>query len=252
MKISRFYFILFFCIVNLYNCQEFTSKYEIIYQFDWQRDSTNVYSRVKEQMVLYVGEKKSLLRSLVGEKQDSIINNFKYEQGAVINYGSLSRPKFDFTIIKNYHTKDKVVFLENLGNIQIGYYDEMNDLIWKLLPDTRMVQGYKCQKAISRFRGRNYIAWFTNEIPVNDGPYKFGGLPGLILLLNDDENQFNFEIVRLLKKEKKITYKTNFELIKRTDYYNKKLNFYNSYRNSIVGKNSEKPKEIVYNPIEKY
>lgn len=68
---------------------------------------------------------------------------------------------------------------------------------WEITSDTLTVLGYLCQKATTSFRGRNYIAWFTSDIPVNDGPWKFYGLPGLILKVNDSENLFSFEIVGL-------------------------------------------------------
>jgi len=51
---------------------------------------------------------------------------------------------------------------------------------WEIMNDTLTIMGYLCQKAVSTFRGRNHIAWFTSEIPVNDGPWKLYGLPGLI------------------------------------------------------------------------
>ena len=57
--------------------------------------------------------------------------------------------------------------------------------------------GYPCQKATATFRGRDYEAWFTPEIPVNDGPWKFFGLPGLILKVTDAENIFSFVCVGL-------------------------------------------------------
>ena len=52
---------------------------------------------------------------------------------------------------------------------------------WKLTNETQTIIGYKCQKATCRFRGRDFIAWFAPAVPVKRGPWKFGGLPGLIL-----------------------------------------------------------------------
>jgi GLPGLI family protein len=68
---------------------------------------------------------------------------------------------------------------------------------WNITSDTLTVLGYLCQKATTSFRGRNYEAWFTPEIPVNDGPWKLYGLPGLILKASDTDNIFSFEIIGL-------------------------------------------------------
>ncbi|WP_163308277.1 GLPGLI family protein [Dysgonomonas sp. 521] len=68
---------------------------------------------------------------------------------------------------------------------------------WDITPDTLTVLGYRCQKATTNFRGRTYDAWFTSDIPVNDGPWKLYGLPGLILKAQDAENIFSFEIIGL-------------------------------------------------------
>lgn len=68
---------------------------------------------------------------------------------------------------------------------------------WQLQEDRKNVLGYVCQKAMCSFKGRNYSAWFTLDIPVNDGPYKFYGLPGLILMLEDADQQFQFAAIGL-------------------------------------------------------
>lgn len=53
---------------------------------------------------------------------------------------------------------------------------------WELIPDsTKDIIGHKCQLAETDFRGRHWKVWFTLDIPLPIGPWKFGGLPGLIL-----------------------------------------------------------------------
>jgi len=68
---------------------------------------------------------------------------------------------------------------------------------WTLLDDTETIAGYLCQKAICTFRGRDYIAWFAPDIPINNGPWKFGGLPGLILKVYDTEKIYVWESVKI-------------------------------------------------------
>lgn len=71
------------------------------------------------------------------------------------------------------------------------YPDSVPSLEWNFSDEeTDSIIGYDCRKATVEFAGRSYTAWFTPEIPLPFGPYKFGGLPGLILKLEDDERQF--------------------------------------------------------------
>ncbi|MDO5395786.1 MAG: GLPGLI family protein [Bacteroidales bacterium] len=74
------------------------------------------------------------------------------------------------------------------------YSDSMPNIEWEFLPDDNTsILGYECSKATTEFAGRQYTAWFTTEIPLPFGPYKFGGLPGLILKIADSEHQFIWE-----------------------------------------------------------
>jgi GLPGLI family protein len=68
---------------------------------------------------------------------------------------------------------------------------------WSIEDDTLTIAAYPCQKAACRFRGRDYIAWFAPDIPINNGPWKFGGLPGLILKVYDKDNQYVFECIKI-------------------------------------------------------
>ncbi len=74
------------------------------------------------------------------------------------------------------------------------YSDSVPTLEWSFCDEaTDSIMGYDCRKATVEFAGRNYTAWFTPEIPLPFGPYKFGGLPGLILKIEDAERQFVWE-----------------------------------------------------------
>ncbi len=63
---------------------------------------------------------------------------------------------------------------------------------WEITQEQKKIGTFDCQKATTRFRGRNYTAWFSPQIPVSDGPWKFHGLPGLILEAYDSEEQVQF------------------------------------------------------------
>lgn len=68
---------------------------------------------------------------------------------------------------------------------------------WEIQLDTLTIINYLCQKATCNFRGREFIAWFTTDIPVSNGPWKFGGLPGLILRVSDKREKYIFECIMI-------------------------------------------------------
>lgn len=76
--------------------------------------------------------------------------------------------------------------------------DYLPTLKWNVVNVYKEVLGYKCQKAITTFRGREYEAYFTSDISINHGPWKFYGLPGLILAVKDMDGIFNFEAVKII------------------------------------------------------
>lgn len=80
-------------------------------------------------------------------------------------------------------TSTFLVFSDSVPSLEWRFSDE----------DTDSIMGYDCRKSTVEFAGRSYTAWFTPEIPLPFGPYKFGGLPGLILRLEDAERQYIWE-----------------------------------------------------------
>lgn len=68
---------------------------------------------------------------------------------------------------------------------------------WEIVAENDTIFGYLCQKAKINYSGRHYTAWFTDQIPINDGPWKFVGLPGLILKVVDDQDLFQWVAIGL-------------------------------------------------------
>lgn len=74
------------------------------------------------------------------------------------------------------------------------YQDNTEDMIWDITDSVSTVSGYNTVMATCSFRGRNYTAWFAPDIPVSAGPWKFSGLPGLILSIKDADGYYSFHI----------------------------------------------------------
>ena len=77
------------------------------------------------------------------------------------------------------------------------YEEKWNGQDWTLQGDTASFLGHQCQKAMCHWRGRDYIAWFAPDIPIRRGPWKFGGLPGLIMKVHDVDSLYVFEAVAI-------------------------------------------------------
>ena len=84
--------------------------------------------------------------------------------------------------------------------------DSIQNAQWKILADTANIEGLSCQKARGFVYGRNSTVFFAKDIPLPYGPWKLGGLPGLIVSAQDDEMEFGFRIV---SPDKEIVKKNN-------------------------------------------
>jgi GLPGLI family protein len=136
-------------------------------------------------------------------------------------------------------------------------------MIWQLVNEYKKIGKYKCQKAVTKRYGRTWIAYFTKEIPFPFGPYKFNKLPGLILEVYDDKDDYHFTMYSFRKRKyycKSANMHSNATLVKKEkvfDYQRKVLadpTLTNKFiadpeeRNFINKKGQERAK--LYNPIE--
>ena len=76
--------------------------------------------------------------------------------------------------------------------------EEIPKIGWKIVNEFKELGGYRCQKAVGRFRGRSYQAWFAPELPMPYGPWKLQGLPGTILEVLDSKNEIFFSVEKIV------------------------------------------------------
>lgn len=123
---------------------------------------------------------------------------------------------------------DLMLFKLSNGGIDFDGKDKLIVWNWEITNETKDINGYNCKKAVSRTFDAYFTAWFTEDIPVNAGPEKFDGLPGLILYINTgglefiaDKIEVSNEKISLEKPKIPETTVTFFEMI---DLVTKKFN----------------------------
>lgn len=105
---------------------------------------------------------------------------------------------------KNFKEKSLIEFTDVYREDDYFLISEkLPKLNWEVLKDTLTILKYNTQKAKVNFRGRNYFAWFTSDIFISDGPFKFHGLPGLILKVESEDKNYVYEAYEIAINSKK-------------------------------------------------
>lgn len=187
LKAGTLFMILFFNVLQAQN-------YRIYYQMKYKSDSLDKEFR-KENMILLVRENKSKFFPYQQFVSDSlVIENAK--QGRK----SPQKLEYNFMIIKD--NKEKKIY--NFAFLFRDFYkasDNMPVFNWKIGNEIKKIGNYTCQKATLNHSSRDWEAWFTTDIALQEGPSIFNGLPGLIIYMKDTKDNYEFNFTALKKDE---------------------------------------------------
>lgn len=126
------------------------------------------------------------IKSYYYEKaRDTIVQTIS--MGEIDNISST----YSFTYYKDFLKKQ--IFFDRDYGLKKVIKDSTNLIDWEITEKFKKVMGYSCQEAIGKFRGRTYRAYFLKDIPISNGPFKFDGLPGIILKVQSDDGCVNIE-----------------------------------------------------------
>jgi GLPGLI family protein len=158
-----------------------------------------------EQMLLLIGNKYSCFLSLNRKDREQKMKDAAEKAialGEPLDMRKIPKPRFSYMIYKEY-PKDKITTYDIILGGAYTYEEDKDMFNWEIINETKEIAGYKCYNAETNFGGRTYIAWFTTDIPINDGPYKFNGLPGLIVDIKDTKDDYHFELTNFSKQKEK-------------------------------------------------
>lgn len=245
-------------------------QFIVQYQLTAIPDTLNPEKTDEETMMLQVGAKSSRYYSYNRFVTDSLFRDqLKKSEGNLVEQRHTpdrNPGRQTAQLYKNY-PNGKSTTLDQVAMSRFRC-EETNEIPqWELHPDTTTIISYSCQKATCHFKGRDYEAWFSSEIPRSEGPWKLQGLPGLILRAQDSQGHYIFECTGLIRpqSEEPIMFGAEgYEPVSRKD-----LNrVYERFAADPVGfvastapnvkvmikgpdGESQKPKNTPYNPIER-
>lgn len=172
-----------------------------LYRLTFQPDSLDPTKKLQENFQLLIGKSTSRFVSAERPRRDSAMAKIDTEIGRTpgvptISLVGIPRTRFSFYIFKNFASQQLTAF-EQILLVHYRIEESSAALAWRILPDTQRVAGYACQRAAVDYGGRHWLAWFTREVPISDGPYKFSGLPGLIVQVQDTQSFYVFALTSL-------------------------------------------------------
>ena len=199
-KSMKKYTVLFLFAFGIFNAQNQRFSYE--YQF--VKDTLNKTEITKELMNLDIGKEGSNFYSRDVYVSDSTMNAYFEKQ--IQTTGSMNvdtkimsqrKGSMRYNIFKSY-PEFKISTKTRMG-MDAYKVAEDRKMAWNILKEKQKIGEFNTQKASTEFAGRKWIAWFSTELPFQDGPYKFYGLPGLIVKLEDAAKTHQFELVGVSK-----------------------------------------------------
>ena len=155
-------------------------------------------------------------------------------------------------------TEGKVEGFDRILKDHFTYEEPIPHQQWELVPGDSVIAGYACHRAQTHYRGRDYTAWYTEEIPLSYGPYKFRGLPGLITCIYDRDRDYVFSLEgferapagEIIYRKEREYFKTTRERLQEANRrYMANPGGYSSPQIAVQGKKPVRPPKP-YNPIE--
>lgn len=193
-------------------------KYTITYRTKSVRDTTKTdsegrYNYENDDMQLLIGDKVSYFYSATYRAYEEELRKSVDANNIAIPTSTSARGSISMDFYRNYPT-GKSTYLDKVIREKFRIIEPLEQPQWDIIADsTKQILDYHCQMARCSFKGRTWTAWFTTDIPLDNGPWKLCGLPGLILRAYDAKQQYIFDCVGMkqAKEGENITYDSKFD-----------------------------------------
>ena len=242
-------FLVFINSVFCFSQEKYTQK--ISYDLNVKVSENN---HINEEMVLLLNQNESVYTSQNKIKNDSVKRYYlinKDLQG--FQSYILNNDKKNLINYFIWKKSNDYIYQINSGLKIVQYKSSLPQLNWQIINNSsEEILGYKVQKAETVYEGKKYYAWFSTEIPINNGPFVFNGLPGLILKIQNEDSTYVIT-VKAIKNESNLF--PELEKGKKV-IETKKENFYKTIEGTMKEVQTmaadEQTKKLMNNKIKQY
>ncbi len=165
---------------------------EVTYDYNYVTDTLDGMKLRSDVMILQAGGPVSKFYSYNSFRADSLVAAAVSVDAVLADMGRY-RGGESWVVYKN-HPSGRLTLTDKIGMEHYRVEEELTPQQWRVSDETRTIEGYAARRAECDFRGRRWIAWFTDEIPLGEGPWKLSGLPGLILEAADSRGDHSFTL----------------------------------------------------------
>ncbi len=189
---------------------------ECSYNYEYLKDTLNKDKITNDEMLLLIGRNATSYVSKLEIVRDSVFQALS-QSNIDVNAKLATISKYKTGTQSYMYTQgNNLCEIAKIGVDNLSYMENIPDFNWTIVQDSvKNIAGYDCNMATCNFRGRDYIAWFAPEVPVNAGPWKFRGLPGLIFKVADTQGHYVWELNGIQESNKPIEV-TNSKYVKTT------------------------------------
>ena len=180
-----------------------------------------------------------------------ITKSFPYDEysrqkkgGSRIADGYLAAQMHMATVFVN-HPEGKITSQEMLYPYRYMTDEPLEKQDWTLTNAQDSICGYASQSATTKYHGLTWNVYYTEDVPASIGPWKLGGLPGLITKATDAKGIHTFTLYGFHQEDTPIIFTKYVTWIvpdgrgkfaaQRVDYQEMKASKFLAYKKKVLG-----------------
>lgn len=187
----------------------------VTYEFSYVKDTSDM-KYYHDRNILEIGRRVHHFYSLYAAMMDSM----HYNHYSAIPRGDVRRLEMGVNTTKWLKSDEIPWYMDiytsplkkerlvstRFDDCEYQYSEYIEPLEWQITPQSDIILGYVCYQATTVFRSRVWQAWFTTDLPYSLGPWKLGGLPGVILRATDKQRLFQWEAIGIVQPSRRLIY----------------------------------------------